>query len=447
MKKLYVLISLLVAATSLSAQNPTTYFMTGTPLRMQWNPAMTPDRGYFNIPGVGAIQVATAGNIAVSDIFYPTANGDLATIFSSAVPSTLALSELEEISRLGVGTSVNVIGFGGYTKKRQHFWSFDVNVRADADTQIPYEFFDFMKTGNSNQVHDLGISMDSFAEVGFAYSFPFFRNFNFGFRVKALLGLARGVMHFDELNASMGSDCWYAHATGKMEFSGVAPGMEILPDNRMVYDMEHLFDRFKFPAGYGFGLDLGFSWTIARNLKISAAVNDLGMLYWSKRASSVGSIDHDITFTGVQIDENGTSTQPEFGLDELEFNVMDGKNFSDLLRISYNVGAEYNFLNQKIGLGVFYHAKSWEYGERHNVTVAANLRPLRWLHISGSYSLMDNGSNAVGLALNLCPGFINLFVGTDILLSDKTPQWIPIDQSNMNVSFGLSIPVGKRVAR
>ena len=50
---------------------------------------------------------------------------------------------------------------------------------------------------------------------------------------------------------------------------------------------------------------------------------------------------------------------------------------------------------------------------------------------------------AVGLALNLCPRFISFFVGTDILLSKKTPQWLPINQGTMNLTFGLAVPIGK----
>ena len=94
-------------------------------------------------------------------------------------------------------------------------------------------------------------------------------------------------------------------------------------------------------------------------------------------------------------------------------------------------------------MGVFYQAKFWEYNTHHNLTFSANFRPLKWLHITGSYSVIDNDANAVGLALNLCPKFISFFVATDILLSKKSPQWIPIKQSNMNVTFGLAVPFGK----
>ncbi|WP_296006936.1 hypothetical protein [uncultured Alistipes sp.] len=54
---------------------------------------------------------------------------------------------------------------------------------------------------------------------------------------------------------------------------------------------------------------------------------------------------------------------------------------------------------------------------------------------------------AFGLALNLCPGWINFFVGTDLVATRFTPQFIPVKQKSMNVTFGLGIPLGRRSHR
>ena len=53
----------------------------------------------------------------------------------------------------------------------------------------------------------------------------------------------------------------------------------------------------------------------------------------------------------------------------------------------------------------------------------------------------------MGLALNLCPSWINFFITTDMLVSKHTPQWIPVKQSTMNVTLGLGVPIGKRSHR
>lgn len=61
--------------------------------------------------------------------------------------------------------------------------------------------------------------------------------------------------------------------------------------------------------------------------------------------------------------------------------------------------------------------------------------------------MIDNRGGAVGLALNLCPNWINFYLATDVLTSKHTPQWVPIKQSSMNVTLGLGIPIGKRSHR
>ena len=45
------------------------------------------------------------------------------------------------------------------------------------------------------------------------------------------------------------------------------------------------------------------------------------------------------------------------------------------------------------------------------------------------------------------PGFINFFVATDMLLAKKNPQWIPVNSSNANITFGLGVPIGPKGAR
>lgn len=48
MKKLLYTLAAVLVCTGAAAQNPTLYFMEGVPLRSQMNPALAPQRGYFN---------------------------------------------------------------------------------------------------------------------------------------------------------------------------------------------------------------------------------------------------------------------------------------------------------------------------------------------------------------------------------------------------------------
>lgn len=448
MKKIF-LTSILILATlsqSLFAQNPTTYFMEGSTFRTKWNPAFAPQRGYINIPVLGGIELSTNGNVALDNLLF-VQGGKLSTIFSSSVPTTLALSELESTNRFSESNTINLIGFGAYSPNQKNFWSVAINLRTNVDAQLPYSFFDFMKTGKAQDISGIGFHADCYAEATFTHSFPLAKNLYFGFSGKFLMGLARGRFYFDKFDAQMNADRWSANAVGVMELNGFDIPTSTSNDGSLCYDDLGDSSFNSKPAGYGFGVDVGVTYDVLPELQLSASVNDIGCMFWSKKHSSMGVVNKTIEFTGVEVDPEGNATHPTFDLDELEFEVADEKGISEMLTTSLNLGAEYNFLDRRISVGLFYNAAFCEYKTRHNLTASANFRPLSWLHASGSYSFINNKASAVGLALNICPGWINFFVGTDILLSKKTPQWIPVSQSNMNITFGLGIPLGRRGTR
>ena len=131
----------------------------------------------------------------------------------------------------------------------------------------------------------------------------------------------------------------------------------------------------------------------------------------------------------------------------LKFNQVDGRSTTKMLRASVNAGLEYEVWRHKIGIGLLYSARFWEYKTLHNITGSVNFHPIRWFTLTGSYSVIDNRGGAVGLGLNLCPNWINFFIGTDVLITKHTPQFVPVRQSIMNVTLGIGVPIGKRSHR
>lgn len=136
MKRIPIYIIALLAAATAAAQNPTTYFMEGSTLRMQYNPAFAPHRGYFNVPGAGGVQVGVNSSLTLDNLLYPR-DGRLVTLFDASVPTSEALRNIRDKNTLTAGTRVNLLGFGSYTRNRKHFWSFDLNLHASATLNIP----------------------------------------------------------------------------------------------------------------------------------------------------------------------------------------------------------------------------------------------------------------------------------------------------------------------
>ena len=452
MKKLLYTLAAVLVCTGAAAQNPTLYFMEGVPLRSQMNPALAPQRGYFNIPVLGGLAVTAGGNTSLDHLLFRR-DGRLVTLLSPSVSSADALSDLHSKNLVNADIRVNLLGFGAYTANRKHFWSFDLNLRTSVSTQFPYELFHFFKTGESAQVRNLGLSSDAYAEAGFNYSFPIGEKFYVGARVKFLVGLARAKSYFTQFNVSLGENEWYAEAVGELEVNSnlltIPTRQEAGQDGvyRNYYQLDDMeFDaKFK-PAGYGAAFDIGATYEPIPNLLVSAAVNDIGFIAWNKASSMHGTVSRWLTFDGAQVDASGVA-DIDFDLGELKFEQVDEESATRMLHYTMNLGAEYRLWDRRVGFGALYQIHKYDYAALHNLTASVNFQPVRWFGLSGSYSFIDNRASALGLGLNLNPGWINFYVATDVLLTKKSAQWIPIKQGRMNFNLGIGVPMGKRGLR
>ena len=452
MKKLLYTLAAVLVCTGAAAQNPTLYFMEGVPLRSQMNPALAPQRGYFNIPVLGGLAVTAGGNTSLDHLLFRR-DGRLVTLLSPSVSSADALSDLHSKNLVNADIRVNLLGFGAYTANRKHFWSFDLNLRTSVSTQFPYELFHFFKTGESAQVRNLGLSSDAYAEAGFNYSFPIGEKFYVGARVKFLVGLARAKSYFTQFNVSLGENEWYAEAVGELEVNSnlltIPTRQEAGQDGvyRNYYQLDDMeFDaKFK-PAGYGAAFDIGATYEPIPNLLVSAAVNDIGFIAWNKASSMHGTVSRRLTFDGAQVDASGVA-DIDFDLGELKFEQVDEESATRMLHYTMNLGAEYRLWDRRVGFGALYQIHKYDYAALHNLTASVNFQPVRWFGLSGSYSFIDNRASALGLGLNLNPGWINFCVATDVLLTKKSAQWIPIKQGRMNFNLGIGVPMGKRGLR
>ena len=208
MKKLYTLIAAALLATGAAAQNPSAYFMEGSTFRSQFNPAFAPLRGYVNIPVLGGVDINVSGNLALDNVLYPR-NGKLVTLLDGSVSANEALGNLKANNLLGIGSRINVIGFGAFTKNHKNFWSFDLNLRVNEDTNLPRSLFEFIKLGQEGNINGFGASASAYAEAAFSYSFPLMDDrLYIGIRGKFLAGLARALVTYDRFDISLREDRW-----------------------------------------------------------------------------------------------------------------------------------------------------------------------------------------------------------------------------------------------
>lgn len=346
MKKIYTLIAAALLATGAAAQNPTAYFMEGSTFRSQFNPAFAPLRGYVNIPAIGGVNINVGGNIAVDNILF-SRDGKLVTLLDSSVSAADALSGLKQNNLLGMDFRMNVIGFGAFTKNHKNFWSFDLNVRVNEDANLPYSLFEFIKLGKEGQIRNFGTSTDSYLEAAFSYSFPLMDDrLYIGIRGKFLAGLARALVTYDRFDISLREDRWAVLTQGTLDLTAAGAKVETDPDSE-TFEIGDLDFKPTKPAGYGFALDLGATYDILPNLQASLAVTDLGFISWSKKNSVMGVSTQETEFTGATVPENASEPVPDFDLEMLKFNQVDGRSTTKMLRASVNAGLEYEVWRHK----------------------------------------------------------------------------------------------------
>jgi len=68
---------------------------------------------------------------------------------------------------------------------------------------------------------------------------------------------------------------------------------------------------------------------------------------------------------------------------------------------------------------------------------------MSWLYTTLSYSLLESDARTFGLALNINPSWINVFIGSDFMFFKVTPQYAPVKNKVANIFMGISIPLGQ----
>ena len=495
-----VFFMMLVCTLSANAQFlRTSYFMEGTHYRQQLNPALTPTKGYFNLPVIGAVN-ATVGSTSLGyqDIIDIIDDGD------DFYTKPDFMNRLKDDNKLNVNFSTEILSAGWY--KGKNFWSFNIGLRTDIGANLTKNMFTFLNEMETveenwrNSNYDISgqrLNINAYTEVGLGLSRQINSRLTVGARVKALLGIGNMELKLNKvaMNANLPNDAeitkwssesywssmtpsqaaqaaqelkdkfnnYHANLTVGAELKSSFKGLELKEEEGKDYVTDFDFDSGKLGiAGYGFGIDLGASYKILDNLTVSASVLDLGFISWSKSSTKIASANPDpIDIKGstyanmvnpndpntvmnavnqLQNDAQGYMDRVTNGdvldYDMLQLEVGDAKESrKSRLASTLVLGAEYGFFNNKLAVGVLSTTRFVQPDALTELTFSANYRPKSWFNVALSYSAIQSAGKSFGLGLKLGP----VFVGTDYMFLGK-------NSNSVNGFVGVSIPLGGRKA-
>jgi hypothetical protein len=417
--------------------------------RMQLNPALTPSRGYFDIPVVGNLNLAVSSNSLGSQDVLDAINGNSGDLTSDAL-----YDRLSDFNRLNFAINTDIISVGWW--KGKNFWSLNAGLRMDMGANIPLSMFTFLRDMDNNNdwsnfriaIENERVNFNAYTELGLGYARELSERLTIGGKFKFLVGI--GNLNLDierisvEINGVNGDlndpDSWAGlenssaklHVNATLESS--LSGMKLLKDNNG-YINDFDYNNFGV-AGYGGAVDFGLAFRALDNLTLSAAVNDLGFISWSQNSTNIISAETVREYTKdnyqefVDIVDNGELLNYELlGLKQ----ELQTRSRKTSLYSSVNAGLEYALMNNKLALGALFTTRMLKPETQSELTFGAALRPKSWFNLAASYSIIQSAGKSFGLAIKLGP----LFAGTDYMYLGK-------NSDVFNAFLGISIPLGKK---
>lgn len=408
----------------------TGYFLDNFVYSYQFNPASIPDntKGFVGV-GIDNITIGANSNIGLSSVLFPvTVDGQkkLVTGLNSAVSPSQFLDGLKNDIRIGTDLTENILTLG-FVRERSML-TVELNVRETSSASVPKDLVSILKVGTSEpgiySINNVSANLTSFVELAVGYSYKLTDYLSVGGRLKLLAGAADAQAQISTLNADVKDEIRISGA-GSLQASYLNQTVPVSADGCIQFD--DITDiAHPAPGGYGAALDMGAELRLPglEGLTLSASIMDLGGIIWNKTAKA--SADFDQT---VGEDES-------LPVEEL-FHVesRDGKQFAGIgPRI--NLGARYQVV-EMFSVGALASVRPGRFS-MSEARLGATFTPGKVFSMAASAGLNTNGAS-IGCAMSLKVPGINFFIGTDSILTNFTPEFIPIDKLNTRLTLGLAI--------
>jgi len=409
------------------------------------NPAFVPEDDVNGICGilVDNITIASNSNIGLSSFLFPL-NGKLVTGLHEGISAEQFLGglNLENIGNAAANFNILTAGFrtdpGG-------FGTVEINARSNVYANIPKGLMEFLKTGgksgspNQFNIDNMNLRTTSVVELALGYSHKIGDHFSLGGRLKLLAGICDADMAVDKMVIDIprkSSDTWNISGSGSMHIAApvkidtkMVKGVEVYDINSIRVDQMGI-------SGFGAAADLGFGCTLDCGLQFDAAVRDLGMMFWERSIN--GLMDYISDFKNSELNAilNDISKV-------LNYNpIRKTETLKQFINARFMLGIKYRmpfYRNLAVGVVDTYKMGYYYYND---LRCGLTITPIKQISLTANYGYTTYG-HTMGVAANFNLGFAELFLGTDGLIFNVTPQYVPIDRLNTTINMGILVQFKK----
>ena len=436
----------------------TQYHMYGIPQANHLNPAFQPDcKFYLGMPILSPLRFSLGmSSIQYGDIFsWNSSLGKYINFMHPLGDKDAFLNTLKPVNNLRIALGTDIISMGW--KKEKLFVSMDLAERIETNLSLPKDLFQFLVYGSRNQdrfnFSDLGVDLTYFREFALGVSYKTEESIQFGGRVKALFGITNAKIYPSIMNLTTSIENWDIQSQMNIDMS--VPFLNVQTDADGKLDTLYLDENFDKEiasnistmmgkGNLGLGLDLGVSYPVLEKLTVSASLTDLGFIRWKRNIYNLKQ-DGQFSFDGIEmnlLDRNGGDSNMVNQMMDTLMNQMDfyvsNDPYTTNLSGTLRVGAAYE-LNPAVRFGLATSTMVYNSRFYNQVTLSANVQPIRAFSASLSYSIIGKNYANLGFGLSLKAGPFNFYFITDQVSS---AYLIPKSIQGMNFWLGMNTVFG-----
>ncbi|NOZ47367.1 MAG: hypothetical protein GXO79_11385 [Chlorobi bacterium] len=365
-------------------------------------------------------------------------------------------SKMPKTNFLRLELNTNILGFS--FQVRDFYFTFNVSNNTDFKFGLPRDVLALTKGNYQNgsvikeiDLSNFGVNFQNYTSISASVSKSFYTQWRFGLRAKYIIGhvnlnTKRSVNkwltseNFDSLNFSTDIQ---VNSALLLVNTGQSGYQSIGVNENIVSDLLGTLNKNK-----GFGLDLGAIYNYNEKIKLNASITDLGMIFWKANTTQFNA-GGEFTWSALELTDTTNFDQLLSGLvDSIQnaftFSPTDITKYTTLLPTKIYVGGTYQ-LHKKILLGVVSKTMFLKNRLHSSLTFSANIKPLKFLTTTFTYSLMDNTYNNLGFGVAIGRKGAQFYIATDkVPINFATIDGIPVPYSarTFDIQFGFNIIFG-----